>query len=149
MTLRWRIQTAVEHFWESKVSVRVYRLKASYRGLRARYRRWRMTPEEIAKEEVISKKTRAAIQDLIRALEAGSYNAAPTELKQGCDCYTAPIPQGQALQIEDLAPVMKLVTFEGPRPLPKWWQVWKTWNRRYMRELHEQRERTMLKFRKP
>jgi hypothetical protein len=41
------------------------------------------------------------INDLMKALEAGSYNAAPSTLNQGA-----------ALQIEDLSPVMELVTFE-------------------------------------
>lgn len=39
--------------------------------------------------------------DLMKALEAGSYNAAPSTLTQG-----------SALQVEDLSPVMELVTFE-------------------------------------
>jgi hypothetical protein len=41
------------------------------------------------------------INDLIKALEAGSYNAAPSTLTQGA-----------ALQVEDLSPVMENVTFE-------------------------------------
>ena len=41
------------------------------------------------------------IQALVKALEAGSYNAAPSSLTQGA-----------ALQIEDLSPVMVNVTFE-------------------------------------
>lgn len=41
------------------------------------------------------------INDLMKALEAGSYNAAPSSLTQGA-----------ALQVEDLSPVMELVTFE-------------------------------------
>ena len=41
------------------------------------------------------------IQQLIKALEAGSYNAAPSSLVQGA-----------ALQVEDLSPVMQNVTFE-------------------------------------
>src|SRR5271165_4739487 len=42
------------------------------------------------------------IQQLVKALEAGSYNAAPSTLVQG-----------SALQVEDLSPVMELVTFEN------------------------------------
>lgn len=41
------------------------------------------------------------LNDLMKALEAGSYNAAPSTLTQG-----------SALQVEDLSPVMELVTFE-------------------------------------
>lgn len=41
------------------------------------------------------------LQSLMKALEAGSYNAAPSQLVQG-----------SALQIEDLSPVMNNVTFE-------------------------------------
>jgi hypothetical protein len=41
------------------------------------------------------------IQSLMKALEAGSYNAAPSTLAQGA-----------ALQIEDLSPVMQNVTFQ-------------------------------------
>lgn len=41
------------------------------------------------------------LNDLMKALEAGSYNAAPSSLTQGA-----------ALQVEDLSPVMELVTFE-------------------------------------
>jgi hypothetical protein len=41
------------------------------------------------------------IQQLIKALEAGNYNAAPSQLVQGA-----------ALQTEDLSPVMQNVTFE-------------------------------------
>jgi len=41
------------------------------------------------------------IQDLIKALEAGSYNAAPGTLTQG-----------SAIQIEDLSPVMHNVTYD-------------------------------------
>jgi hypothetical protein len=41
------------------------------------------------------------INDLMKALEAGNYNAAPSTLNQG-----------SALQMEDLSPVMELVTFE-------------------------------------
>lgn len=41
------------------------------------------------------------IQDLIKALEAGSYNAAPGTLTQGA-----------ALQVEDLSPVMHNVTYD-------------------------------------
>lgn len=41
------------------------------------------------------------INDLMKALEAGNYNAAPSTLTQG-----------SALQMEDLSPVMELVTFE-------------------------------------
>lgn len=41
------------------------------------------------------------IQSLMKALEAGSYNAAPSTLTQGA-----------ALQIEDLSPVMQNVTFQ-------------------------------------
>lgn len=40
-------------------------------------------------------------QQLLKALEAGSYNAAPSTLVQG-----------SALQIEDLSPVMNVVTFD-------------------------------------
>jgi hypothetical protein len=42
-----------------------------------------------------------AIQSLTKALEAGGYNAAPSSLLQGA-----------ALQVEDLSPVMELVTFD-------------------------------------
>lgn len=42
-----------------------------------------------------------AIQSLTKALEAGGYNAAPGSLVQGA-----------ALQVEDLSPVMELVTFD-------------------------------------
>jgi hypothetical protein len=133
MTLRWRIHTALEHFWE-------FRVRVPFWQLRRRYRRWRMTPEEKAAQKAYFespeyKKTQAAMQELCKALEAGSYDAAPTELKNGC-----------ALQIEDLAPVMQCITYVGPRPLPKWWQIWKTWNKRFMRELYIQRERTSLKL---
>jgi hypothetical protein len=41
------------------------------------------------------------LNDLMKALEAGSYNAAPSTLTQGA-----------ALQMEDLSPVMELVTFD-------------------------------------
>jgi hypothetical protein len=41
------------------------------------------------------------ITDLMKALEAGSYNAAPGQLAQGA-----------ALQVEDLSPVMENVTFD-------------------------------------
>lgn len=41
------------------------------------------------------------LQSLMKALEAGSYNAAPGQLAQGA-----------ALQVEDLSPVMQNVTFE-------------------------------------
>lgn len=41
------------------------------------------------------------LNDLMKALEAGSYNAAPGQLAQGA-----------ALQIEDLSPVMENVTFD-------------------------------------
>ena len=41
------------------------------------------------------------LNDLMKALEAGQYNAAPSTLTQGA-----------ALQVEDLSPVMELVTFE-------------------------------------
>jgi hypothetical protein len=41
------------------------------------------------------------INDLMKALEAGNYNAAPSTLNQG-----------SALQMEDLSPIMELVTFE-------------------------------------
>lgn len=41
------------------------------------------------------------LNDLMKALEAGSYNAAPGQLAQGA-----------ALQVEDLSPVMENVTFE-------------------------------------
>jgi hypothetical protein len=41
------------------------------------------------------------LQSLMKALEAGSYNAAPSQLVQG-----------SALQIEDLSPIMHNVTFE-------------------------------------
>ena len=40
------------------------------------------------------------MQDLLRALEGGGYDAAPTKLVQGC-----------GTQIEDLAPVMRAITF--------------------------------------
>lgn len=42
------------------------------------------------------------IEALVKALEAGGYNAAPSELRQGC-----------VLQIEDLSPVMECVTFDA------------------------------------
>lgn len=42
-----------------------------------------------------------AIQSLTKALEAGGYNVAPSQLTQG-----------SALQVEDLSPVMELVTFD-------------------------------------
>jgi hypothetical protein len=42
-----------------------------------------------------------AIQSLTKALEAGGYNAMPSNLVQGA-----------ALQVEDLSPVMELVTFD-------------------------------------
>lgn len=42
-----------------------------------------------------------AIQNLTKALEAGGYNAAPSTLVQGA-----------ALQVENLSPVMQVVTFE-------------------------------------
>lgn len=42
-----------------------------------------------------------AIQSLTKALEAGGYDAAPSKLTQG-----------SALQVEDLSPVMELVTFD-------------------------------------
>jgi len=41
------------------------------------------------------------LTDLMKALEAGSYNAAPSTLTQG-----------SALQMEDLSPVMEVVTFD-------------------------------------
>lgn len=41
------------------------------------------------------------LQSLMKALEAGSYNAAPGQLAQGA-----------ALMVEDLSPVMQIVTFE-------------------------------------
>lgn len=41
------------------------------------------------------------LTDLLKALEAGSYNAAPSTLTQGA-----------ALQMEDLSPVMEVVTFD-------------------------------------
>ena len=41
------------------------------------------------------------MQGLLKALEAGSYNAAPSTLTQGA-----------ALQIEDLSPVMHNVTYQ-------------------------------------
>lgn len=41
------------------------------------------------------------LNDLLKALEAGSYNAAPGQLAQGA-----------ALQVEDLSPVMENVTFD-------------------------------------
>jgi hypothetical protein len=41
------------------------------------------------------------LTDLLKALEAGSYNAAPSTLTQG-----------SALQMEDLSPVMEVVTFD-------------------------------------
>jgi len=41
------------------------------------------------------------LNDLLKALEAGSYNAAPGQLVQGA-----------ALQVEDLSPVMENVTFD-------------------------------------
>jgi len=41
------------------------------------------------------------LNDLMKALEAGSYNAAPGQLNQGA-----------ALQVEDLSPVMENVTFD-------------------------------------
>jgi hypothetical protein len=44
----------------------------------------------------------ANIQSLVKALEAGQYNAAPSTLVQG-----------SALQIEDLSPVMQNVTFDN------------------------------------
>lgn len=43
-----------------------------------------------------------AVQQLVKALEAGNYDAAPSTLVQG-----------SALQIEDLSPVMNNVTFEN------------------------------------
>jgi hypothetical protein len=42
------------------------------------------------------------LQSLVKALEAGGYNAAPSSLTQG-----------SALQVEDLSPVMELVTYEN------------------------------------
>lgn len=42
------------------------------------------------------------LQSLVKALEAGGYNAAPSTLVQG-----------GALQVEDLSPVMELVTYEN------------------------------------
>jgi hypothetical protein len=42
------------------------------------------------------------LEGLIKAL--GSYNAAPTKLKQGC-----------SLEVEDLAPIMKVVTYSTKR----------------------------------
>lgn len=42
------------------------------------------------------------LQSLVKALEAGGYNAAPSSLVQG-----------SALQVEDLSPVMELVTYEN------------------------------------
>lgn len=42
------------------------------------------------------------LQALVKALEAGGYNAAPSSLVQG-----------SALQVEDLSPVMELVTFDN------------------------------------
>ncbi len=42
------------------------------------------------------------LQSLVKALEAGGYNAAPSSLVQG-----------SALQVEDLSPVMELVTFDN------------------------------------
>jgi len=42
-----------------------------------------------------------AIQQLTKALEAGGYNAMPSNLVQG-----------SALMVEDLSPVMELITFE-------------------------------------
>jgi hypothetical protein len=44
----------------------------------------------------------ANIQSLVKALEAGGYNAAPSSLVQGA-----------ALQVEDLSPVMQNVTFDN------------------------------------
>lgn len=49
----------------------------------------------------MSGNTLEALQSLVKALEAGSYNAAPGTLVQGA-----------ALQVEDLSPVMHNVTFE-------------------------------------
>src|SRR5262245_23266059 len=43
-----------------------------------------------------------ALQQLVKALEAGNYDAAPSTLVQGA-----------ALQIEDLSPVMNNVTYDN------------------------------------
>jgi hypothetical protein len=47
----------------------------------------------------------AVLLSLVRALEAGSYNAAPSELRQGT-----------GLQVESLDATMEVVTFQGERP---------------------------------
>lgn len=87
---------------------------------------WRYVPDpEIEKR----------IQELCRALEAGNYDAAPTKLTQGCE-----------LKIENLSVVMQCVTYTGPRPMPRRWEVWKRWNPRYMRELREHNEEYGLKL---
>lgn len=44
------------------------------------------TPEETAILKVLEEKGYDAnVSDLMKALEAGNFNAAPTELKQGCE----------------------------------------------------------------
>ncbi len=134
MTLRGRFQNWLDSRW--------FRLGVRWYTLKQRYRVWRFGPPPPP-----DPKTLAMIQALSKALEAGNYDAAPTEMKQGCDCYTsAPLKHGQSLKIEDLSAVMACVTYDGPRPWPKWWEVWKLWNPRYMAELRAQRERTSLQF---
>lgn len=63
---------------------------------------------------------RRRITDLIKALEAGKYDAAPAPLESGC-----------SLKVEDLSPVMQCVTFNDTdlKLLPwyrrlYWWLVW-------------------------
>ena len=60
----------------------------------------------------------ASIQALVKALEAGGYNAAPTKLTQGC-----------SHQVEDLDLVMSKVTFkESHIKLRKPYQIDKSRN---------------------
>jgi hypothetical protein len=57
-----------------------------------------------------------SLQTLVKTLEAGQYNSAPSQLVQG-----------SALQIEDLSPVMQLVTFDDSHiKLQKLFQVKKS-----------------------
>jgi hypothetical protein len=57
-----------------------------------------------------------SLEQLVKTLEAGNYNAAPSQLVQG-----------SALQIEDLSPVMELVTYDDTHiKLQKMFQVKKS-----------------------
>ena len=114
-----------------------YGLRVKLYRAKEKRRRARLTPEQRADEDRRATELQEALAPLVRALEAGNYDARPTKLKNGCE-----------LKVEDLSGVMESVTFDATMRDPKWWEFWKRWSKDYMYLLRYQQRQTRISFKK-